>query len=214
MHIEPGFITNTKILAANAGAIAVIAAYAKEIIFKPAMIVRTFLVGMFFSLFMQAFHMPVGPSELHFIGAMAVYLMFGFYPTLFGFMIGLLFQGLVFAPTDLAHLAVNSLSLIVPLFAVHHFKGKQIEAGAKVNLKTLIQLDAIFYSGVALMVGFWLIGSGATTVAAWMTFVVAYLPVVIVEPVFTLAIITLAKRFEASNLIAFASSVKQIQLSK
>ena len=52
-------------------------------------IVKIALAAVFFSLFMEAFHMPVGPSELHFVGASAVYFVFGFLPALFGFAIGL-----------------------------------------------------------------------------------------------------------------------------
>ncbi|MDX2469761.1 MAG: energy-coupling factor ABC transporter permease [SAR324 cluster bacterium] len=213
MHIEPGFISQTKVLLANVGAVAIAATYAKEVIFKPTMILKTILVGLFFSIFMQIFHLPVGPSEIHFIGAMAVYLVFGFYPTLFGFMIGLGLQGLVFAPTDLAHLAVNSLSLVLPLMAVHYTVGSKITAGAKLNLKTLLKLDAIFYSGVTLMVGFWLVGSGVTTFAAWGAFATSYLPVVFVEPIFTLAIITVLKRFDSKSWVTSLTAVKQLKLA-
>lgn len=213
MHIEPGFISQTKVLLANVAVVAVAATYAKEVILKPAMIIKTILVGLFFSLFMQIFHLPVGPSEIHFIGAMAVYMVFGFYPTVFGFMIGLLFQGLVFAPTDLAHLAVNSLSLVLPLMAVHYTFGKKIAAGQKLNLKTLLKLDAMFYSGVTLMVGFWLVGSGVTTLAAWGAFATSYLPVVFVEPIFTLAILTLVKRFDTQSWVGTLTATKQLKLA-
>jgi hypothetical protein len=76
---------------------------------------------------MQAFHLPVGPSELHFLGAMPIYLALGFVPTLFGFAIGLLAQGLIFAPADLVHLGVNFLSLAVPLVLVHATLGKRLD---------------------------------------------------------------------------------------
>ncbi|MDX8394926.1 MAG: energy-coupling factor ABC transporter permease, partial [Mariprofundaceae bacterium] len=89
MHIEPGFVAPVKVMVANAAVIGVLAYYAKDQIKKPANIIRTGLAALFFSVFMQSFHMPVGPSELHFVGAMAMYLTLGFVPVLFGFALGL-----------------------------------------------------------------------------------------------------------------------------
>ena len=114
MHIEPGVLNASKLIYANVTAASTLTAYLPSLIRKPAMIVKIALAAVFFSVFMQIFHMPVGPSELHFVGASAVYFVFGFVPTLFGFAIGLLLQGLVFQPQDLVHLGVNSLSLMVP----------------------------------------------------------------------------------------------------
>lgn len=59
---------------------------------------------------MQVWHLPIGPSELHMVGAMPIYLLLGFVPTLLGFGLGLLLQGLIFEPQDLAHLSINFLS--------------------------------------------------------------------------------------------------------
>ncbi|MNR29417.1 cobalt transport protein CbiM [compost metagenome] len=74
---------------------------------------------------MEVFHLPVGASELHFVGASAVYIIFGFIPSWFGFAIGLLLQGLLFEPQDLVHLGVNSLSLMLPLIAAHGLLGRR-----------------------------------------------------------------------------------------
>ena len=113
-------------------------------------------------------HLPVGPSELHLVGAMPVYLLFGFIPTLFGFGLGLLVQALVFEPQDMAHLAVNFLSLAVPLVTVHHTLGKKMQGISVVNV---LKLDAVYYAGVTLMVGFWLsMGTEPTPLANWAAF--------------------------------------------
>ena len=119
MHIEPGYVASAKILAANLAAAALLGSQSIHLLKAPPLVVRSLIAGVLFMLFMQAFHLPVGPSELHFIGAMPVYVLFGLLPTLFGFALGLLMQGLLFEPQDLVHLAVNALSLIVPLLAVH-----------------------------------------------------------------------------------------------
>ncbi|MEF7613500.1 energy-coupling factor ABC transporter permease [Aquincola sp. MAHUQ-54] len=187
MHIEPGMLASPKILGANIAAAGLLLCYAPALLKRPALWLRTLLAAAFFSVFMQSFHMPVGPSELHFVGAMPIYLTLGFLPTLFGFALGLLMQGLLFEPQDLVHLAVNSLSLMVPLIALHHTLGKRIAAPA--GIKTILQLDAAYYAGVAAMVGFWLlIGEDATALADWAAFAASYGGVVLLEPVFTVLV--------------------------
>ncbi|WP_374588842.1 energy-coupling factor ABC transporter permease, partial [Ideonella dechloratans] len=119
MHIEPGLLAQTQILAANGVAAAVLASHAPALLRRPVLWLRTLLATVFFTLFMQMFHLQVGPSELHFVGAMPIYLTLGYLPTLFGFAAGLLLQGLVFEPQDLLHLGVNALSLMVPLMVLH-----------------------------------------------------------------------------------------------
>ena len=151
MHIEPGMLVATKVAAANLAAVGVLSVYLPSLIKQPSLILRTLLAALFFSLFMQLFHLPVGASELHFVGAMPIYLLFGFIPTLFGFGLGLLLQGLLFEPGDLVHLSVNTLSLAIPLIAVHYTLGQRI---ARLNVLTILKLDGAYYAGVTLMVGF------------------------------------------------------------
>ncbi len=218
MHIEPGYIAQTKIMLANAGAVSVLGWYAKDLLRRPADILRTLLAAGFFSLFMQGFHVSVGPSELHFVGAMAMYLTFGFLPTLFGFAAGLLLQGLLFEPADLVHLAVNSLSLILPLIAVHYTLGRKLREttnGHRIGWRTILKLDAVYYGGVTTMVGFWLLASDvATPFSAWAMFAASYLAVVAFEPVFTYTALRLLKRYEHRSLIDACFAVKALTLAR
>ena len=85
MHIEPGFLPATKVAIANLAAVGVLATYLPPLIRQPTLILRTLAAAVFFSLFMQSFHLPVGPSELHFVGAMPIYIILGFIPTMMGF---------------------------------------------------------------------------------------------------------------------------------
>lgn len=207
MHIEPGFINGIKVMAANGAAVGILLLYAKNFFAKFfTTILRTILSAVFFSLFMQSFHMSVGPSELHFIGAMIIYLIFGFLPTLYGFALGLLFQGILFEPSDLPHLAVNSLSLILPLLFVHYIKGKSVLKN-KINVlswketgKTILALDSMYYAGVTFMVGFWLLGESQTNLQDWALFALSYLPVVFLEPIFTLTAVAGLRIFK-DNII-------------
>ncbi len=56
---------------------------------------------------------------------MPVYLLLA-HPHAVGFGLGLLVQALVFEPQDMAHLAVNFLSLAVPLVAVRRTLGEKM----------------------------------------------------------------------------------------
>ncbi len=203
MHIEPGYVATAKILAANVASVALLGSQSVHLLKQPQLIVRSLIAGVLFTLFMQAFHLPVGPSELHFLGAMPIYLALGFVPALFGFAIGLAAQGLLFEPTDLLHLGVNTLSLAVPLMVVHATLGKRLQAaGERLDVSRILKLDAAFYGGVTLMVGFWLaIGEVATPLSAWLTFASSYAAVVAVEPVITLLVLAAIARRQHSAAV-------------
>ena len=208
MHIEPGIIAPAKLAFAAVTASALYLGYLPQLCRRPALLLRTGLAAIFFSMFMQAFHMQVGPSELHFIGAIPIYLSFGFLPTLFGFALGLLLQGALFEPQDLVHLAVNSLSLAVPLIAMHYSFGRKLKSA---NVTTLLKLDAMYYSGVTLMVGFWLaIANPATSLLAWAHFASSYLSLVLLEPVCSLGILWIIRRFSKSNIAALCLSERSL----
>lgn len=201
MHIEPGTLSAAKIAFANVAAVGLLGSQAAELARKPQLMVRTLLAAVFFTLFMQIVHIPVGPSELHFVGAMPIYLSLGFVPTLLGFGVGLLLQGLLFTPTDLIHLGVNTLSLAVPLYLLHRTVGSRLK---EVNIKTILKLDAFYYSGVTLMVGFWLsVGEVATPLAAWGAFALSYAAIVAVEPLLTWLVVRKLKRFEKTPLVSY-----------
>jgi len=215
MHIEPGYLAPAKVMLANVTALGLLGAYARGFMKRPADLLRTLVAAFFFSLFMESFHMSVGASELHFVGAMAIYLTLGFLPTLFGFAAGLLLQGLLFEPQDLPHLAVNALSLIVPLLAVHYAQGRRLrETSRAIRWRTILKLDALYYTGVTLMVGFWLlIAEIPTPLTAWATFAASYLALVACEPLVTWATVRLLKRYEHTRLVDLCFAVKPLRLA-
>ena len=193
MHIEIGILSPEKIAYASAAATALLGAHALGLLKSPAAWLRTALAAFFFSVLMQAWHVPVGPSELHLVGAMPIYL-------LFGFGVGLLMQALVFEPQDLAHLAINFLSLAVPLVTVHHTLGKKMQG---INVANVLQLDAVYYAGVTLMVGFWLsISSDAAPVADWALFAASYVSLVAIEPLLTIGLVALVGHLRGSRWLA------------
>ena len=192
MHIEPGMLAHTKTVVASVVAAGVLALPLRNALLHPALLLRTLLATCFFTLFMQAFHLPVGASELHFVGAMPIYLTLGFAPTALGFGFGLLAQGLLFEPADLVHLGVNTLSLVVPLMVVHRLFGSAL---ARLDVRTILTLDATYYAGVTLMVGFWLsMAEVAVPLGAWASFTASYLAIVAIEPVVTYVTVNLLRR--------------------
>lgn len=217
MHIEPGVLNAAKVLSANAGAVTTLAVYAPGLVRRPIEIGKVLLAAAFFSVFMQVFHMPVGASELHFVGASAVYFTFGFLPTLFGFAIGLLLQGMIFEPQDLLHLGVNSLSLILPLIATHELIGKrffQTDDKTPVKWSTIVRFDAAYYSGVVGMVGFWLaLGNEPTPFYNWLIFAASYLPLVFCEPLFTWGVVRLLNRVDPKSIVRRLTAIDQLKIA-
>ncbi len=206
MHIEPGVLAVTKIAAANVAALGIVASAAWWIVRRPALLLRTLLAAAFFTLCMQSFHLKVGPSELHFIGAMPMYLALGLLPTLLGFALGLLLQGLLFEPADLLHWSVNTLSLVVPLLVVHTVLGRRLQ---RVNLRAVLKLDALYYAGVTLMVGLWLsIGEIAAPLDEWARFAASYLALVALEPLITVAVLLGVARLRAQRWAALCFDLR------
>jgi len=223
MHIEPGFVQPAKILMANAGALGVAAWAVKEhlladIARAPWTLAKTAVAAVVFSVFMEAFSMPVGPSELHFVGAMAMYLTLGFVPTLLGFGLGLAIQGLLFSPWDMVHLGVNALSLMVPLIALHYTVGKALfdtSVRQRLSWSKIVKLDAVYYTGVTGMVGFWLwFGGTETAFADWAAFASTYLAVVALEPVLTWGIVSGLKKVQDRKLVQNLFVVHELTTTK
>ena len=217
MHIEPGVLNAAKVMSANIGAVGTLAAYTLSLVRRPLEISKVLPAAVFFSLFMEVFHLPVGASELHFVGASAVYFTFGFLPTLFGFALGLLLQGLIFEPQDLIHLGVNSLSLMLPLIATHQLIGKrffQTDDKTPVKWSTILRFDAAYYSGVVGMVGFWLaLGDEPTPLHNWAIFAASYLPLVFCEPLFTWGVVRLLNRVDAKSVLRRVTAINQLSVA-
>ncbi|MBE9532200.1 MAG: energy-coupling factor ABC transporter permease, partial [Proteobacteria bacterium] len=124
---------------------------------------------------------------------------------------------MIFDPMDLPHLAVNSLSLIVPLITVHFIAGRKlfkVSINKRLSCKAIVKLDAIYYAGVTSMVGFWLlIADVETPFSAWLAFASSYLVVVAFEPVVTILTVKVLKRYEDTAIVNKLSIVKALKLS-
>ncbi|MEO0913237.1 MAG: energy-coupling factor ABC transporter permease [Pseudomonadota bacterium] len=206
MHIEPGIVNGAKIVlsyATAAGAGAFVAKQALTAINERGLAslaarsaAATALVFSFFEVLPQY---PVGVSEVHFILGSTLFLLFGAAPAAIGLALGLLAQGVLFAPSDLPQYFINVTTLLVPLFAVEALARRIIAPNtAYVDLKytQALALSTAYQGGVVAWVAFWAFyggGFGAENLNAVFAFGAAYMLVVIIEPVADLAVLAGAK---------------------
>ncbi|MBS0311162.1 MAG: energy-coupling factor ABC transporter permease, partial [Proteobacteria bacterium] len=107
MHIEPGIVEGAKMTLSYATAIGVFGYTAKVALNSikqdgiiPLGIRSLIAAALVFSFFEVFPHYPIGVSEVHLILGSTLFLMFGAAPAAIGLALGLLTQGLFFAPWD------------------------------------------------------------------------------------------------------------------
>ncbi|MFN4202249.1 MAG: energy-coupling factor ABC transporter permease [Tabrizicola sp.] len=212
MHIEPGLVNEAKIVlsyatAAAAGGVALyhIARAARESgIASVALRAAIATVGTF-TFFEILPHFPIGVSEVHLILGSTLFLILGAGPAALGLAMGLLVQGLFFAPFDLPQYGMNVTTLLVPLFALHEVAKRVIAPGtAYVDLayRQVLSLSMVYQGGIVAWVAFWALygaGFGAENLAAIGTFGLAYMVVVLIEPIADLAVLAGAKALRAQG---------------
>ncbi|MGH2340332.1 energy-coupling factor ABC transporter permease [Segnochrobactraceae bacterium EtOH-i3] len=210
MHIEPGLVADGRIwlsYVTAAGAAGVTAKFAWEAIRERGLVsllgrsVAT--TALVFSFFEVLPHYPVGVSEVHLILGSTLFLIFGVAPAAIGLALGLLVQGLFFAPFDLPQYGMNVTTLLVPLFALTALAHRIIAPDTPyVNLKyrQALALSTAYQAGIVAWVAFWAFygqGFTAENFAAISTFGGAYLLVILVEPLVDLAVLAAAKTLNA-----------------
>ncbi len=212
MHIEPGLVDGAKIIlsyASAAGAGLFTLKLARDTIRQQgvaSLAVRSAITAAaVFSFFELLPHYAVGVSEVHFILGSTLFLLFGAAPAAIGLALGLALQGLFFAPPDLPQYGMNVTTLLVPLFAVKALADRIITPGtAYVDLTYLqaLKLSTAYQAGVVVWVAFWAFyGAGfvADNLMAIGTFGIAYMSVVLIEPLADLAVLAAAKTLGALN---------------
>lgn len=217
MHIEPGIVHGAKMALAH-GTAAAAAGYSLKMIADdlkthavPSFVARAALAVVAVLVFFEILpHFPVGVSEVHLILGTTLLLLLGTGPAAVGLAGGLAIQGMFFAPTDLPMYFVNVTTLLVPLFAIHAMARKVLPQGvAYVDLgyADVLKLSVAYQGGIVAWVAFWAFygqGIGAETFASVATFGVAYMTVVLIEPIADLAVLWLAKSLrglEKSGLV-------------
>ncbi|MCQ0091703.1 energy-coupling factor ABC transporter permease [Roseovarius sp. M141] len=213
MHIEPGVVDGAKMIFAY-GTAAAAAGYAVKLIagdlathnvasFAVRTVLATIGVFIFFELMP---HFAVGVSEVHFILGTTLFLLLGSAPAALGLAVGLLVQGMFFAPTDMPMYFVNVTTLLVPLFAIDALAQRiipQDRAYVDLAYADVFKLSVAYQGGVVAWVAFWAVygqGFGAANLNAVWTFGAAYMLVVLVEPIADLAILAGAKALRDGSI--------------
>lgn len=204
MHIEHGVVTGAKLILGYATA-ATAGIYTLKIAFEALRergllslagrsLLATIATFVFFQVLPTA---PVGVSEVHLIMGSTLFLLFGAAPAAIGLALGLLTQGLFFAPADLPQYGMNVTSLLVPLFAVSALAGRIIApktAYVDLTYGQALALSTAFQGGVVAWVAFWAFyGQGVEAWSGVATFGAAYMLVIALEPLVDLAVLAGAK---------------------
>lgn len=143
----------------------------------------------------------------HFILGSTQFLLLGAAPAAIGLALGLLIQGMFFAPIDLPQYGMNLTTLLVPLFAIQAIAARTIAANtAYVDLsyKQALILSTTYQGGVVAWVAFWAIlgnGFAVANIASIATFGIAYMSVILLEPLVDLAVLALAKSLKGSAFV-------------
>ncbi|TDO96350.1 energy-coupling factor ABC transporter permease [Marinomonas balearica] len=206
MHIEPGLVNEAKIILSYATAVGALAYLGKDtwdavkerglMSVAARSMLSVLLVFCFFEILP---HQAVGVSEVHFILGSTLFLILGSAPAAIGLAGGLLVQGMFFAQIDLPQYGMNVTTLLVPLFVMGVIANKVIGRGTayiEIKYTQALRLSLTYQGGIVAWVAFWAFygqGFGAENVSSVASFSVAYLSVVLIEPVFDVAILGVAK---------------------
>lgn len=212
MHIEPGIVDGAKIAlsyATAAAAFTVAGRAAFQTLRKDgltSLLARSLATtGLVFSFFEILPHYPVGVSEVHLILGSTLFLLFGAAPSAIGLALGLLIQGLLFAPFDMPQYGMNVTTLLVPLFAIDHLARRIIRPDtAYVDLRygQALALSTAYQGGIVAWVAFWaMYGQGVSfaSLTSIGSFGAAYMLVVLLEPLVDLAVLGAAKGLRAAT---------------
>jgi len=206
MHIEAGVVQGAK-MAFSYGSAALAFGIAGKLAIDSmknnglfSFAIKTLIASMLVLVFFQVLpHQAVGVSEVHLILGSTLFLIFGAAPAAFALAIGLLVQGLFFAPFDLPQYGINVTTLLMPLFAMSYVASKVIPANIAykdIKYKDALKLSLVYQGGIVTWVAFWALygqGFGAENLVAVSSFGLAYMSVVLIEPLVDLAVLAGAK---------------------
>ena len=218
MHIEAGVVQGAKMVFSYGSAAVAFGIAGKLAIdsmknnglfsFGIKTLIASILVLVFFQVLP---HQAVGVSEVHLILGSTLFLLLGAAPAAFGLALGLLVQGLFFAQLDLPQYGVNVTTLLMPLFAMSYVASKVIPANIAykdIKYKDALKLSLVYQGGIVTWVAFWALfgqGFGAENLVAVSSFGVAYMSVVLLEPLVDLAVLAGAKTLSSLDNSSFVN---------
>ncbi len=212
VHIEAGVVQGAKMVLGYATATAVAGAGVKlayESIRESGVlsfIIKSILSTMVvFSCFEILPHYPVGVSEVHLILGTTIFLIFGVAPAMVGLALGLLIQGLLFAPFDLPQYGINVTTLLASMLLLNYASRKIIPeniAYRDISYSQLLKMSLIWEGSIISWVAFWAFygqGFGAENLYNISIFGASYILVVVLEPLIDLAILSAVKALSSGE---------------
>ncbi|WP_373387259.1 energy-coupling factor ABC transporter permease [Pseudomonas alcaligenes] len=207
MHIEPDVVAGAKLFlsyATAAGAFALTAKLARDSLRDnggaAALALRSLLTtALVFCFFEVLPHHPVGVSEVHLILGSTLLLLFGAGAAAIGLAAGLLLQGLLFAPFDLPQYGMNVTTLLLPLWGIHLLARRIIPARTAyvdTSYRQALALSTAYQGGIVAWVAFWAFygnGFSAENLLSVGSFGLAYMSVILLEPLIDLGVLAAAK---------------------
>ena len=212
MHIEPGIVDGTKIVLSYATATAC-ALYAGKLCVEHirrentvTLLLRSVIAAALVFVFFEVFpHAPIGVSEVHLILGSSLFLVLGAAPTAIGLAAGLALQGVFFEPQDMPQYGMNMTTLLAALFAMQAAARRVLpenKAYVELGYTQVLKMSLVFQGGIVAWVVFWAIygrGLGTDTLRNVGSFGLAYMTVVLVEPLVDLAVLAGAKGLRAAS---------------
>ncbi|HIM94545.1 MAG TPA: cobalt transporter [Campylobacterales bacterium] len=216
MHIEAGVVLGTKMILSYATAVGVVGMTAKLALENIkengalALSLKSLLATIAVFIFFQVFpHFAVGISEVHLILGTTIFLVFGVAPALIGLALGLLLQGLFFAPFDLPQYGINITTLMASMLILNIAVSKIIPKGVAykdITYTQMLKMSVVWQSAIISWVAFWAFygqGFGAENLTAVSSFAGAYILVVLIEPLIDLAILSAVKSYHSNKCNLF-----------
>jgi len=138
---------------------------------------------------------------VHLILGTTIFLIFGIAPAMVGLALGLLIQGIFFAPFDLPQYGINVTTLLASMMLLHFASKKIIPAKLAykdISYTQLLKMSIIWEGSIVSWVAFWAFygqGFGAENINNVLAFGSSYMLVVMLEPLIDLAVLSLVKAF-------------------
>ena len=206
MHIEAGVVEGTKMLLSYATASAVGGVTLKLAVESVkesgivSLLLKTIIATMVvFFCFEVLPHQAVGVSEVHLILGTTIFFVLGVAPALMGLAFGLLIQGLFFAQFDLPQYGINVTTLLASMIALNYAAKKIIPAKTAykdISYTQMFKMSALWQGSIVTWVAFWALygqGFSVENIMSVSSFGVAYMGVVLIEPLVDLAILSAVK---------------------
>jgi ABC-type Co2+ transport system permease subunit len=212
MHIEAGVVQGAKMVLGYATGASVIGIGLKLawdnikengiVSFLLKSLLATIIV---FSCFEILPHYPIGVSEVHLILGTTIFLIFGVAPAMVGLALGLLVQGVFFAPFDLPQYGINVTTLLASMLILYTASKKIIPQNIPykdISYSQMLKMSIVWEGAIVSWVAFWAFygqGFSAENLHNVAIFGSSYMLVVIIEPLIDLAVLSLVKAFYKSN---------------